>query len=82
MQGPLYFGLAFAMLILENLWRAQWPIHGLAPQFTLLLVAFMGLTEHGLAGLFYAFGLGIAMDALAGTVPGFTAVAYIITYVF
>jgi len=78
MQTAIYAIIGILLLVIENLARVSAPVFGKAPQFTFLLIIFLGFVGHPTRIITLAFIFGYAVDALGGNLPGVNAVIFVI----
>ena len=73
-----------AMLVQTTIGVLVAPVTEVVPNLVLVLVVYVGLRYHGVAGVFGAFLLGYFLDTFSGTVLGVQAsactAAYVVAY--
>jgi rod shape-determining protein MreD len=73
-----------AMLVQTTLGVVLAPVTEVVPNLVLVLVVYVGLRYHGVAGVVGAFALGYFLDTFSGTVLGVQAsactAAYVVAY--
>lgn len=82
MRSALAIGAAalIAMMLQTAIFPRLVPGGMLVPNFVLVLVVYVGLRHHGLAGLAGAFALGYFLDSFTGTMIGVHAFGFTIVY--